>query len=165
MYYSAVLGGEYQLVHESFSAQDTSIRFENLNSVAGCYAITAVDSFQNESAFSERLCVDNCPVYELPNVITPGGDGENDILRPFPYRYVESIDLKIYNRWGNLVFETTNPDVNWDGKYSLNNRALNSGVYFYTCIVNEIRLNGIVPRNLSGSISILNQDGPASPNQ
>src|ERR1051325_7806230 len=41
------------------------------NSLAGCYAVTAVDSSGNESAYSNKVCVDNCPCYLLPNVFTP----------------------------------------------------------------------------------------------
>lgn len=164
IYYTPVLGGEFNKIAEKLNPQDTTILFENLESVAGCYAITSIDSFQNESDYSLRLCVDNCPLYELPNVITPGGDGFNDLFRPFPYRYVESIDLKIFNRWGGLVFETTDPDILWSGSHMLNGKQLTSGVYFYHCVVNEIRLNGIVPREFTGNVSIMNQDGPLAPN-
>ncbi len=157
VYRNKVLGEPYELVAVLSNVEDTSILFDNLESVAGCYTITAVDSFQNESGYSERLCVDNCPEYELPNVITPGGDGLNDFFRPFPYRYVESIQLSIYNRWGQLVFETTDPDINWDGSYILNGKQLKSGVYFYTCLVNEIRLSGIEQRTLQGHLTIINQ--------
>ncbi len=48
--------------------------------LAGCYAVSAIDSFENESAFSAKICVDNCIMYELPNVFTPNGDGINDTL-------------------------------------------------------------------------------------
>ena len=50
-----------------------------------------------------------------PNVFTPGKDGFNDLFTPFPYKYIESIDLTIFNRWGRVVFESKNPDINWDG--------------------------------------------------
>ena len=164
IYFTPILGGEFELIDQKFSPLDTSILYENLASVAGCYTITAIDSFQNESDFSLRLCVDNCPEYELPSVFTPGGDGNNDLFRPFPYRYVESIDLKVYNRWGVLVFESLDPDILWDGKNMLNNKNLNSGVYFYHCVVNESRLNGIVPRTLTGNVSLFNQQEPGGPN-
>jgi gliding motility-associated-like protein len=164
IYRTPVLGDPYQLDITLPSDLDTSYVYDNLVSVAGCYMITAIDSFGNESGFSERLCVDNCPEYELPNVMTPGGDGMNDFFRPYPYRYVESIDLHVYNRWGNLVFNTTDPDINWDGKHQSNGKQLSSGVYFYECVVHEIRLNGIVPRTLRGNITILNQENINDPN-
>ena len=109
--------------------------------LAGCYAVTAIDSIGNESDFSNIVCRDNCPFYELPNTFTPNGDGQNDTFRPFPFRFISRIDLKVFNRWGNLVYETTDPNINWDGN-NLSGDALNNGVYFYRCQVFEQRLGG-----------------------
>lgn len=157
IYFTEKLGGEFIEIHQSANAEETSFSRENLTSLAGCYAVTAIDSSGNESNLGERFCVDNCPIYELPNIFTPGGDGYNDLLIPFPYKYVESIDLKIYNRWGKLVFETTNPNIAWNGVDQTTNKPLASGVYFYVCTVNEIRLTGIEPRVIKGNITIVNQ--------
>ncbi|MDF2447825.1 MAG: hypothetical protein K0R26_329 [Bacteroidota bacterium] len=133
---------------------DTLLAFDNLTSIAGCYAITAVDSFGNESARSAKICVDNCPEYELPNVITINGDGINDFFKPIKNRFVKDIDLKVYNRWGNLVFETTDPAIMWDGKTLQMKQPATEGTYFYVCTVNEIRVTGIVPRDLKGFLQI-----------
>lgn len=133
---------------------DTIIVFDNLFSIAGCYAITAVDSFGNESAKSAKICVDNCPEYELPNVITVNGDGINDFFKPIKNRFIKDIDLKIYNRWGNLIFETTDPAIMWDGKSTQMKQPVTEGTYFYVCTVNEIRVSGIVSRDLKGFLQI-----------
>jgi len=159
IYFTPVMGGPFELLKsfQSLDATDTSLTQINHESIAGCYVVTAVDSFLNESDFSQPLCIDNCPNYELPNVFTPGGDGVNDFFRPFPYKFVESIELEVYNRWGQKVFETTEPEIKWDGTDMNDNRPLESGVYFYVCTVNEIRLVGIVPRVLKGYVHILKQ--------
>jgi gliding motility-associated-like protein len=116
-------------------------------SVAGCYAVTAIDSSYNESPIVTKQCIDNCPIYKLPNVFTPNQDGINDFYNALlPYRYVKDIDIKIYNRWGTKMFETTNPDILWDGKNSTTKMLCPDGVYYYIGTVNEIRLKGIVPR-------------------
>ncbi|MCD6018526.1 MAG: hypothetical protein K0S53_1647 [Bacteroidetes bacterium] len=133
---------------------DTLLAFDNLISIAGCYAITAVDSFGNESAQSAKICVDNCPEYELPNVITVNGDGVNDFFKPIKNKFIKDIDLKVYNRWGNLVFETTDPAIMWDGKSIQMKQPVTEGTYFYVCTVNEIRVSGIVPRDLKGFLQI-----------
>lgn len=52
----------------------------------------------------------------IPNAFTPNGDGENDVLF-VRGKMIEKMNLKIYNRWGELVFETDNQQVGWDGKY------------------------------------------------
>lgn len=136
---------------------DTLLAFDNLTSIAGCYAITAVDSFGNESAQSEKICVDNCPEYELPNVITVNGDGINDFFKPIKNKFIKDIDLKVYNRWGTLVFETTDPVIMWDGKVIQSKLLATEGTYFYVCQVNEIRVKGIVPRDLKGFLQIFHK--------
>ncbi|NNF01260.1 MAG: T9SS type B sorting domain-containing protein, partial [Bacteroidia bacterium] len=151
IYYTPLLNGDFNLIATINDSKDTSIVFDNLESIAGCYYVTAVDSIGNESMQSNIECVDNCPLYELPNVFTPDDNGKNDLFHPFPYRFVRDIDIKIYNRWGNLVFETTDPDVNWNGKLNNSGGACPDGVYFYTCVVNEIYLEGIRSRVLKGN--------------
>ena len=125
-------------------------------SIAGCYAISAIDSTGNESTYTVTTCVDNCPIYELPNVFTPNTDGTNDLYIPLtPYRYVKDIDIKIYNRWGNLVFTTTEPSINWNGKDMNTDKPCPDGVYFYICTINEIRVGGILPREEKGFIHLI----------
>jgi gliding motility-associated-like protein len=130
--------------------------YDGVLSIAGCYAVTAVDSFGNESPVVRKICVDNCPVYELPNVFTPNGDNVNDLFTALPYRYVKNVDIKIYDRWGLLMFETTDPDVKWDGKNKDTKKTCSDGTYFYLCTVNEIRVEGIKPRILKGFIQLIN---------
>lgn len=124
-------------------------------SLAGCYIITAIDSIGNESDFSNEICIETCPDYRLPNVITPNGDGQNDFFRPFPYRYVDHIELSIYDRWGVLVFKTEDPDINWNGIHSFSSELVTEGVYFYVCKVYEIRLAGLSVRKINGNITVI----------
>jgi len=176
IYYAPVEGQELTLYATIDLAEDTSFVFNGdglLNSIAGCFAITALDSlnlwpdgnlYQNESARSNIICVDNCPIYFLPNVFTPNGDGVNDLFVPFDFRYVQDIDLKIFNRWGILVFETKDPFIQWNGLSSVTGNLCADGAYYYTIQVNTIRLSGIVPENFSGTIQMLDAARPATSN-
>jgi gliding motility-associated-like protein len=133
--------------------------FYGVRSIAGCYAVTAVDSFNNESPIVKTSCVDNCPYYGLPNVFTPNGDNQNDLFTPLPhYRFVKDIEIKIYDRWGLLMFETKDINILWNGTNSKNKLPCPSGTYYYVCTVNEIRLAGIVPRVLRGFIELLQEE-------
>ncbi len=123
--------------------------------IAGCYVVTGVDTFNNESEFLNEYCVDNCPDYRIPNVFTPNGDGTNDILNPFPYRFIEKIELKIYNRWGDCVYETTDLDINWNGKAKDSGSNCTEGIYFYTCKVHEKFLDGLKIRAMKGTIQLI----------
>lgn len=132
---------------------------------SGCYTIRGIDSVGNVGEFSTPICIDFCPYFKLPNIFTPNGDGINDFFEPIPpnnlpntpkYRDIDSIDLKIYNRWGTLVYETNNPDIKWDGTHYKENELLGDGVYFYNCLVFEKSLEkDRKPRILKGNISIL----------
>jgi gliding motility-associated-like protein len=125
--------------------------------LAGCYAVSAIDSVGNESALSNTVCVDNCPQYELPNVFTPNGDNANDLYTPFPgWRFVNRVDFQVFNRWGNLVFSTAEPGLNWNGLDG-QNKELAEGTYLYVCRVYEERVGGVVlrPDILSGYIELI----------
>lgn len=100
--------------------------------IAGCYSIVAVDFNNNQSLPSQEYCVENCPVYELPNAFTPNGDGQNDVFRPYSARFIETIRFQVYNRWGQVVFSTSDPQINWNGNNN-SGKAMSDGVYFYTC--------------------------------
>jgi gliding motility-associated-like protein len=159
LYYTPVQGGEFSVLDTIHDIHTTSFLHDSLKSIAGCYAVASVDSVGNQSAYSNIVCVDNCPFYQLPNVFTPNGDGVNDWFTPLhPYKYVKDIDIKIYDRWGMQVFHTTNPEILWDGKSEQSKMLCNDGVYYYVCIVNDIRLKGIVPHVLKGNIHLLSHE-------
>jgi gliding motility-associated-like protein len=54
---------------------------------------------------------------EFPNAFTPDGNGENDYFKPAAYDGIAEYQLLIYNRWGQVIYETDNPDYGWNGKY------------------------------------------------
>ena len=156
LYYRNGLSADY-LMLDSILPPRVNYQITNLPSIVGCFFLVAKDSVGNKSKYSNELCFDTdiCDSYRLPNVFTPNGDGINDLFRPFPYDYVESIDMHIYNRWGELVFKTKNADVLWDGTNQFTKRPCVAGVYFYVCDVNEYTLNGIRTRHLNGSVTLL----------
>jgi gliding motility-associated-like protein len=156
IYFTPFLDGEYQKILTTDSYTFSYNHFPNLG-MAGCYYMTAVDSFSNESAKSAVVCLDNCIYYSLPNVFTPNGDGENDFFRPInPYYFVTKIDIQIFNRWGQLMYQTDDPDINWNGTNYRNSKVVSDGVYYYICDVYEQRLTGIEVRHLTGFVHVFN---------
>lgn len=159
IFYSPLQGSDFVLLDSTSPA--TSIQYEHFNNgiITGCYAVVAVDSVGNQSEYSNIACIDHdtCSVYSLPNVFTPNDDLYNDIFHPFPYTSVERVEMTIFNRWGGIVYETENPDINWDGKDYKTNAKCSDGVYFYVCRVYEITLFGIRPRELRGSITLISE--------
>ncbi|MBC6993153.1 gliding motility-associated C-terminal domain-containing protein [Neolewinella lacunae] len=124
--------------------------------ITGCYYVTATDGSGNESALSNEICVTNCPIYELPNTFTPNADGRNDNFVPRGRCFVERVEFRIFNRWGQLVFETEDPAINWNGQ-NLNGELLSSGTYYYVGQVFEQRLEGVTPaaEPISGYIELI----------
>ncbi len=162
IYYKPTLDLDYQVIDSLKGRENNSYRHYPAAGLAGCYYVTAIDSFGNESIPSMSICLDNCSKYEIPNVFSPNNDQINDILKPYAYQDVEKIDLKIFNRWGQLVFETEDPDINWDGKFMNTNELVSPGVYYYICGVYEQRITGVEVRNLVGFIHIFHEKGASN---
>jgi len=120
--------------------------------IAGCYTVVAVDFIGNQSGPSQPVCVENCPVFELPNAFTPNGDGQNDLFTPFRSRFIETINFNVFNRWGQLVFTTTDPQINWNGGNHAG-KDVSDGVYYYTCEAYESENQ--TPIVLSGYIELI----------
>jgi gliding motility-associated-like protein len=64
----------------------------------------------------------------FPNSFTPNGDLLNEVFRPLP-QYAKSYQLRIYNRWGEKLFESKEPEFGWDGTYQ--GEPCQIGQYFY----------------------------------
>ena len=157
VYFSPTEAGEFIPIDSTAPDDNTSYSHFNQGNISGCYAVVAVDSVGNASDFSNIVCVphDQCSLYALPNVFTPNFDGYNDTFHPFPYTSVERVHMLIFNRWGNLVYETEDPDINWDGRCMGTNADCSDGTYFFTCTVYELTLEGTRERLIKGSITLL----------
>ena len=156
IYYSPTPGSMI-LIDSTLHYYDTVYLHRPPQSVVGCYAISAIDSVGNRSPLGNTVCIDNtvCSAYNLPNIFSPNGDGFNDLFRPFPFTSVAEINLTIFDRWGKVVFQTHEPEINWDGKDKTTNQPCSDGTYFFVCEVTEITLSGAVQRTISGSVTIL----------
>ena len=94
------------------------------------------------TAYSPLLCADvnsieilynDGLIYYIPNTFTPNGDGHNQTFKPVftsgfdPYNY----EMLIYNRWGEIIFETHDVTVGWDGSNAYTNSICQDGIYTY----------------------------------
>ena len=95
----------------------------------GYVTLTVTNAFgcvaQDSLLFEPDAC---CAVY-FPSAFTPNGDGKNDLFRPIYNGYHQFHVFRINNRWGQTVFESTNSDLAWDGKY--NGEPQDMDVYYY----------------------------------
>ncbi len=98
---------------------------------------------------TDEIYVDYCPVADVPNAFSPNGDGNNDVLY-IEGNDIESMHLRIYNRWGIIVFESKNKNKGWDGTYR--GMKLEMEVYVYTLWV---RFDNNMEITKNGNITLL----------
>lgn len=162
IYFATGPNAEYRLI-DSLGPNATSYLHQKERFVVGCYYLKAIDSTGNVSEASNKVCIDYdaCPLYEIPNFFSPNGDGSNDILIPMGYPSVNPaaninrIDLTIFNRWGNVVFKTDKPEIQWNGKVMGSGPDVADGSYFYVCEVYFEGLEGEVKLRQQGSITVM----------
>lgn len=83
----------------------------------GLYTLTVNDSCGN--TFSDDILIDLCDCrLHVPTAFTPNGDGKNDSFIVHSYCGLVKYNVKIFSRWGQLVFETADPTKSWDGTHN-----------------------------------------------
>ncbi len=133
---SSILTTEWAWDFGDGTTSTDSLPFHTYNEV-GDYVITLVVT---SGLDCQDTLIDTVSVVEgliVPNVFTPNNDGWNDV---FDVRTsnVGPFKIEIYNRWGNIVFETTSPQISWDGS-TLAGVEASSGTYFY--VISKAELN------------------------
>ena len=100
----------------------------------------------------EPINCDGAGVVFLPTAFSPNGDMENDVLKIYygNYACIKDYKLVIYNRWGEKVFESEDPQQGWDGTFR--NKVEGTAVFVYYLKVNLITGEEI---NQKGNVSLL----------
>jgi gliding motility-associated-like protein len=74
-------------------------------------------------------------LFYVPNSFTPNDDGRNDIFR-WSVVDAQSFEIIIFNRWGEQVYQTTDPEAYWDGKYA--GQVVKDGVYVWKAFITDM---------------------------
>lgn len=94
-----------------------------------------------------------CDFY-VPNAFSPNYDGINDDFIAFPQcNDIGDFDMKVFNRWGSLVFESDDVNVGWDGNWR--GQKAETGVYIYTISFVASEFGQLKSRTISGDITLL----------
>ena len=83
----------------------------------------------------------------IPSAFTPNDDGINDSFG-VKGEGIQNYHMLIFNRWGEVIYSSTNPSEHWDGKY--NNEPVENGVYVY-----EVFAKGFGRHPKAGSVTLL----------
>ena len=105
---------------------------------------------KTERSTSNRIALDQKPYVFIPNAFSPNNDGVNDVWE-IKDVFIKDYTLKVYDRWGKIVFETTNKNNLWNGKTPDGNYAANDAYVYvltYTGWRNEVGV-------LHGNVTIL----------
>ena len=88
----------------------------------------------------------------IPNAFSPNGDGNNDVFQLFgDVNTIAFLDVMVFNRWGEKVFESSNHHFTWDGTYK--GEVVPQGAYIYTAKI--VFINGYSRNDLKGSLTII----------
>ena len=99
--------------------------------------LTAISSLGCVDSSMVTIDYQESEVYYIPNSFTPDGDKFNQVFLPIftagidPYNYI----MEIYNRWGEVIFETHNMEYGWDGSYGLEGNDCPAGSYTYRIVI------------------------------
>lgn len=90
-------------------------------------------------------------VYYVPNAFTPDGDEYNNLFQPvFSSDNVEQFQLLVFDRWGELIFESSNPFIGWDGTYA--GRKVPDGLYTWQ-LTFQAELDNVI--QTTGHVAVL----------
>ncbi len=89
------------------------------------------------------------PLADVPNAFTPNGDGINDVVYVRGFG-IDKMDWKIYNRWGVMIFQSTSPEIGWNGYY----KGTLQPQEVYTYLLDIKFANGLTYRK-KGDITLL----------
>ena len=116
-------------------SSSTAISPAHIYSLPGIYTVELIASNIlgcSDTATLGPILVSPAATTFIPNTFTPNQDGVNDIFKVYSAR-ISEMQLMVYNRTGEKVFETFDINQGWDGTFR--GRGLNTGVYVYYCKV------------------------------
>jgi gliding motility-associated-like protein len=121
----------------------TYLNVNNISDPVGYYPI--LDTIQyTVNITSSNGCVGSDDIivrvvkqgsYFMPSGFTPNNDGNNDRIRPILIGYTKLNYFSVYNRWGELIFNSKNINDSWDGTFK--DQKCEMGTYFYTISVTD----------------------------
>ncbi|MBC8319254.1 MAG: gliding motility-associated C-terminal domain-containing protein [Bacteroidetes bacterium] len=116
--------------------------------------IVEVTSYENcKSTDGVQILWGGTPFY-MPNAFTPNGDGLNDFFGPIPrYDYVNRYYMSIFNRWGQMIYETTDINKGWNGIYK--GSPCMMGAYVYRIVYEEFGQQPIESKVVEGTVMLI----------
>lgn len=117
------------------------------------YVVTVIDANDCELSVNLRI-TGHKPRVTIPNSFTPNGDGVNDLFSPvFECFEALSYNMKVYNRWGTLIFNTNSVLLPWDATY--NGQSVESGTYSFKVVYSGALNDKPFEEVVSGAVRLM----------
>ena len=116
-------GTDQNISHTYTGASDNILVSLTANTPLGCFDI-----------YEMTLVVLSEAIFYVPNTFTPDEDEHNQLWKPiFTSGFdIYSFNLQIYNRWGEIIWETNDASAGWDGTYGNSSLKVPNGIYNWT---------------------------------
>ncbi|WP_143097909.1 gliding motility-associated C-terminal domain-containing protein [Chitinophaga sp. CF118] len=131
--------------------QDGSISPTYTVTIPGTYSVVVYNSCGTVTDQITIAFKDCDPKPQFPNAFTPNGDGHNDTFKPIVQGPMYDYDLRIYNRWGEMIFISKDSKTGWNGKYQ--GRLVENGTYVW--MLSYKKLMGGSVNVVKGEITVI----------
>ena len=125
----------------------TMTEFVHTYSDTGNYTIslTIVNAQGCSSTYYQTIYIEGAYTLFVPSAFSPNGDGKNDVFIPEGINISgNNYELYIFNRWGELIFKSLNPEIGWDGTYK--NKLVKVDAYVWVLKTMDVEQNVIEHR-------------------
>jgi len=109
-------------------------------------------AYSQGCSMADSITIKICSEIFFPNIITPNDDGKNDVFRPV-FKAVEQYHLLVFNRWGRLLFESSDPTTGWDGTHK--GSPCPPGTYYFTASYLSQSITSRSTEQMSGAFMLL----------
>jgi gliding motility-associated-like protein len=119
----------------------------------GTYVITLIVSNQHSCAdtISHTIVIEPDFLFYIPTAFTPDGDGINDVFTGIGI-FIKEFEMTIFDRWGNLIYKTTDINKPWDGKTAHEAEPSERDVYVYAFTVTDFKT---LKHNFKGIVTLI----------
>ena len=130
---------------------DNSLTASRIITKPGTYWLEVTDNNgckgRDSIIVSLKKCIEG---FYVPTAFTPNRDGKNDIFKPLIFGNIIKYQFRVFNRWGQLVFSSTDPQKGWDGQFAAHQQPMDTFVW-----ICQYQLEGENPHVEKGTVVLI----------
>jgi gliding motility-associated-like protein len=138
-------------LHSTSTLQNPDFIFTSPDCFDVVLAVESADGCVDTT--DQFICIGPEVTVYVPNAFTPNGDGKNDYFMPVGNNLdPDHFEMWVFDRWGNLIFETTDISKGWDGKVNGHSEVAQTDTYVWKIQMKDVNGN---PHNMVGHVSLI----------